>query len=136
MTATDTTPAQMIRDAASALGITMTAVFVPFSVSRNAVPRNGEDKPWQSLNWNVTLERNGRAFITTDYSSGIGNAPSANAKAPLNYRNGADRRYQADAVAWEIENGFQARHNFGGFIAKDRKSPSCLRLKACFPRSS
>lgn len=103
----DATPAEMIRDAATALGITMSAVFVPFSVSRNAVPRDGQDKPWQSLNWRVTLERNGRAFLTTDYSAGAGNAPAYNAKMPRAY-NGNAETYKAKAIAHECETGRRA----------------------------
>jgi hypothetical protein len=123
-TATATTPAEMIRNAATALGLTMSAVFVPFSLSRNAVAKDGQEKPWRSLNWRVTLERNGRPFITTDYSAGEGNAPSYNAKMPRAYQYGNEKRFRADAIAWEIENGFAARVSFGGgFIAADRKKP-------------
>lgn len=110
--ATAATPAELIRKAASDLGVTMSAVFVPFSTSRNAAPRNGQDKPWQSLNWKVTLERNGRAFLTTDYSAGIGHAPSANAKAPRTFH-GSDSWYRAHATEWEIEHGYAARWSWG-----------------------
>lgn len=49
-------------------GITMTAVFVPQSKSRNAKEKN------LSLNWLVTITANGRS-ITTDYMQGIGHLP-------------------------------------------------------------
>jgi hypothetical protein len=51
-------------------GLTIEAVFVPFSQSRNA----GEKSP--SLNWKVTLKHNGRKVLTTDYMAGCAHAPS------------------------------------------------------------
>jgi uncharacterized protein YodC (DUF2158 family) len=52
------------------LGLTMTAVFIPWSKSRRR-----EDSPRPSdysLNWRVTLLKGGKEVITTDYSAGIG----------------------------------------------------------------
>ena len=43
-----------IEAAIAALGLTVDAVFVPYSKSRNA---GGE---WLGLNWRVTLKRNGK----------------------------------------------------------------------------
>lgn len=55
-------------------GITVRAAFVPFSQSRNAKP---DPKPGDlSLNWKVTLLKDGREVLTTDYQAGIGHAPS------------------------------------------------------------
>lgn len=53
------------------LGLTMEAVFVPLSQSRNA------RKKHPSLNWSVTLTAKGgkRLAITTDYMQGIGHIP-------------------------------------------------------------
>jgi hypothetical protein len=50
------------------LRIKYAATFIPQSVSRNA----GEKQ--KSLNWRVSLERNGRA-LATDYMQGIGHVP-------------------------------------------------------------
>lgn len=61
---------QHITDVINSLGLTMTTVFVPWSRSRNA----GEKYP--SLNWLVTIKRNGREVLTTDYSAGCGHCPS------------------------------------------------------------
>lgn len=50
--------------------LTVLAEFVPFSKSRNA-----KDKPKLddlSLNWKVTLQKDGRNILTTDYQMGIG----------------------------------------------------------------
>ena len=57
------------QEAIDALGLTMTAVFVPFSQSRNAKEKN------KSLNWKVTIHRNGRDILTTDYAQGVGHVP-------------------------------------------------------------
>jgi len=55
---------------AAELGLTLTAQFVPQSLSRNAQDRT------PSLNWRVTLSRKGRtSFITTDYMQGAGHIP-------------------------------------------------------------
>lgn len=64
------TAAETIEATAADLGLTVKAEFVPWSLSRRA----GEKGP--SLNWKVTLVRNGRAVLTTDYSAGAGHCPS------------------------------------------------------------
>lgn len=51
------------------LGLTMDAVFVPFSQSRNAHEKQS------SLNWRVTLKV-GRQSFTTDYMQGVGHLPN------------------------------------------------------------
>lgn len=56
-------------------GVTLDSVFVPFSQSRNAKAEDG--KPWESLNWRVTLKRNGREVLTTDYAQGVAYAPAS-----------------------------------------------------------
>ena len=128
MTATVAASTTDPRDALAALmereGLTVSAVFVPFSQSRNAAPRGrGPDgellKPWRSLNWRVTLNRTAltgggsgllavkvtRAMITTDYSAGEGHAPSAKV-----FRRGTVA-YE-EAVATEVETG-RARNREG-----------------------
>jgi len=50
--------------------ITVESVFIPWSRSRN----KGEKQP--SLNWKVTIKKDGRHVLTTDYSAGMGHAPS------------------------------------------------------------
>lgn len=69
-TETAVTPKQAILAWAERHGVAMSAQFVPFSQSRN----KGEKSP--SLNWRVTLSRNGRDILTTDYSAGCGHCPS------------------------------------------------------------
>ena len=61
---------KLARDAISALGLAVESVFVPFSQSRNKAEKN------KSLNWQVTLKRNGLVIITTDYSAGSGHCPA------------------------------------------------------------
>lgn len=82
-------------------GITIESTFVPFSRSRNAA----EKLP--SLNWIVTLKRDGRDVLTTDYGAGMAHCPSYNSKAPQRW-NRPDRMWQSAICAWECENGFQA----------------------------
>lgn len=67
-----------LQAAIDALGITYTADFVPFSKSRNAKKAT---KPGDySLNWKVTIRKNGRS-LCTDYMQGIGHIPGKAASA-------------------------------------------------------
>jgi len=59
-------------DFTQAYGLTIAAVFVPFSQSRNKAEK------YPSLNWRVTLQYNGRDIITTDYSAGMAHCPAHN----------------------------------------------------------
>lgn len=60
------------------LGLTVKAVFVPWSESRSAREWRKENKGKiphardMNLNWRVMLMGEGREIITTDYSAGIG----------------------------------------------------------------
>ena len=75
------------QDTLNALGITVESVFVPFSQSRN------KDSEYPNLNWRVTIKRNGRDVLTTDYSAGMAHCPGYNAETvpdsffPRHYRN-------------------------------------------------
>lgn len=83
---------------AEALGLSIDCAFVPFSQSRNAKEK------WQSLNWRVTLKRNGRDILETDYSQGIAHCPAYSIKGKYG---------QANAIAIEIEKGRIAKKAFG-----------------------
>ena len=78
------------------LGLTISAKFVPFSQSRNAKEKS------PSLNWQVTLLRDGREVLTTDYSAGCAHAPSY--KQTWGRRTSEDQERDS-RVAWECENG-------------------------------
>lgn len=70
-------PAQAIES----LGLTVESVFVPFSQSRNKDEKN------PSLNWKVTIKRNGRDVLVTDYMAGMGHCPNYGAdKAPVTFQ--------------------------------------------------
>lgn len=58
------------------LGISVESQFVPWSKSRSFDPETGRDASRKSLNWRVTLKKDGREVITTDYTAGIAHAPS------------------------------------------------------------
>ena len=70
------------------LGLTVESVFVPFSQSRN------KDETRKSLNWRVTVKRNGRDVLTTDYSAGVAHCHAKASKAPSGWR--APDRYRPD----------------------------------------
>lgn len=92
------------------LGLELRAQFVPFSQSRNAKPRAGQSAPWKSLNWRVTIERNGREILTCDYSQGVAHCPAS--KAPAARFPSNDDRQQA--INLEIETGFVALPDYLG----------------------
>src|SRR5690242_17939802 len=56
--------------AIESLALTVTAEFVPFSKSRFKAERMA------SLNYRVTIKRNGRDVLTTDYMMGQANCPA------------------------------------------------------------
>lgn len=97
---TEQTAGDRILAACSALGLTLRNDFVPFSKSRNA----GKDH--RSLNWNITLERNGRDVLTTDYSAGIGHCPAH--KLSIKDAGGANSMLRATAIEIETETGKRA----------------------------
>ena len=83
------------------LGLTLKSTFIPFSQSRNKVERI------PSLNWRVTVERNGREVLTTDYSAGMGHCPS--------YKQGARQTLDyMSAINHECETGKTARRKWSG----------------------
>ncbi len=85
---TTLTPKQKAQAAIEVLGLTMEAKFVPFSQSRNKAEKH------KSLNWIITIKRNGRDVLTTDYGAGCGHCPAKASKAPATYR--AKDRFRAD----------------------------------------
>lgn len=110
MSDTERTPRERILDWAKQEGIAMVATFVPYSQSRNAKPGPGRDKPWRSLNWQITLLKGdgsvegGRAILLTDYSAGEAHAPAAKGASPFARRD-PDREAR---IKWECENGYEA----------------------------
>lgn len=88
-------------------GISIKAEFVPFSKSRHAENDPGNRPYNRSLNWKVTLVKDGRDIITTDYSAGCGHCPSykQNARWTLDY---------TQLIVFETEHG-KAAHRPNGF---------------------
>jgi hypothetical protein len=103
-----------LQRAISDLEIAMVAVFIPWSKSRSSRSlKQGAHVTERSLNWRVTLKRNGREILTTDYTAGIGHAPS--------YKQGVRMTLDSEAaLLHETERGTVAkpsanlRHVFSG----------------------
>lgn len=80
--AKEQTAGEKITATMAALGLTVTAQFVPWSQSRNKNEKEENRfggtavRPRLSLNWRVTLTNNDRAILTTDYSAGIAHCPA------------------------------------------------------------
>jgi len=90
--------------------ITMTTRFVPFSQSRNKAEK------YKSLYWLVTIQRNGRDVLTTDYSAGEGHCPAY--KKPVTRAGKVDKYAQRALIDFEVEKGTAARANidFSGHV--------------------
>ncbi len=86
------------------LGLTVSSHFVPWNASRHFKP-NGK---WidMSLNWQVTVHKNGRPFLTTDYSAGIAHCPS--------YKQGKLSVDEADAIVRECTTGRKSLRSISG----------------------
>lgn len=84
-----------VKKVLSDMGLTLESVFVPFSQSRNKAEK------YPSLNWKVTLKKNGKDIVTTDYMAGCGHAPS--------YQKHKDPYKNRRAVDLECETGFTAK---------------------------
>lgn len=106
------TPAQRADKAAQELKLTLTAVFVPWSQSRN----KAEKQP--SLNWKVTLLRDGREVLTTDYMAGSGHCPAHKREAMK------DKGLYRALIRWECEHGYGVSPNSTyEFIRRGKGAP-------------
>lgn len=85
------TPEERVKEWANRHEISAKFDFVPFYLSRSA----GQENP--SLNWEVTLYKNGREFLCFDYSAGMAHAPS--------YKQNMKYQIEVDAVRRECETG-------------------------------
>lgn len=88
------------------LGVTYRADFVPFSTSRN---RDNKDK---SLNWVVSLGREGQKSFVTDYMQGIGHLPGY--KQLWGRPSYDERQEQKARIEWGAEKGRHCRMGLGG----------------------
>lgn len=97
---------EQIDAAIAKYGLSLTAVFVPWSQSRNRQAKE------PSLNWQVTLLRDGRAVLTTDYSAGSAHAPSDKAPKQMHW-DYHESRIRRDLVAKECETGKRCVYRWG-----------------------
>lgn len=106
-----------IAEVIAQLGLTITSEFIPFSRSRN------KDEKHKSLNWKVTVQRNGRDVLTCDYSAGAGQCPSYGRKPPAAWDRPA--RFWPELVAeFETESGYQTRpFTTWGWFSADKSKP-------------
>lgn len=112
------TSREKIQAAIRDLDLTIASVFIPFSNSRN----HGAKHP--SLNWRITLQRAGRAVLTTDYSAGMAHCPSYAAPVAVTW----DRpktMWRETVTRWECEHGFRAKAflRYSGFSSGGKPEP-------------
>lgn len=100
-----------LKKAIEAAGLTVEAVFVPWSQSRNkdeketvhSGNREPKTRPRRSLNWRVTLKKDGRDIIATDYSAGVGHCGAY--KASMKELGHVNSIMHDEAIAQECETG-------------------------------
>lgn len=106
--------AALVSDWMNRHGVKVESVFVPWSQSRNRDERETDwsgkktNRPQRSLNWRVTITRNGREVVSLDYSSGIGHAPCYMQSPPKT--DPEYSAYMARLIA-ETETGFKTKRN-------------------------
>jgi hypothetical protein len=108
-----------LQETVDKMGLTVRSEFVPFSRSRrkDEDPKRNIDK--RSLNWTVTVARNGRDILTTEYSAGVGHCPS--------YKQGARWTLgYAALIEYETENGFAAKAQSWGITKGKAIEPKAL----------
>lgn len=93
------TPNQIIEQ----IGLSVEFKFVPFSKSRNR-----DNKERKSLNWSVSLFKDGREVLTTDYTAGCAHCPS--------YKSGPITMDDADAIDSECETGRKSMRHGGRVV--------------------
>lgn len=82
------------------LKLTVEAAFVPFSQSRNKTEKS------PSLNWRVTVKRDGRDVLTTDFMAGLAHCPGYAAEKvpstfrPHGYKNASGKPYPGTTSAY------------------------------------
>lgn len=97
------------RDLIADAGLTVRAVFIPWSKSRNS----REKMP--SLNWRVTLEHKGREVFSFDYSAGSAHCPAYRKRFKGAINPTAEK---ADAIRKECERGREYTGWAGGCNGK------------------
>lgn len=122
-------PQDLLAAAMQDLGLTVDAVFVPWSQSRAKDDKETDyatgkpsNRPCYSLQWRVTLKRNGRDVLATDYGAGIAHCPSDKIKPPQHWDR-PDKDWKHQASAWECEHGVPASYLFGNFQAAIKATP-------------
>ena len=93
---------ESVQDVITRMGITVESVFVPWSRSRS------KDAKQPSLNWRVTVKRNGTDVLTTDYMAGMAHCPGYNKPVPSNWGK-ASGMWRPTICAAECETGMAMR---------------------------
>jgi len=96
---------ETLNAAIAALGLSVKAEFVPLSLSRN----KGEKHP--TLNWLITLLKDGKEILSADYSAGSAYCPAY--KASIKRLGGRNSVMRDEAIRWECEHG---RASFTGTL--------------------
>ena len=135
------------------LKLSVDARFVPFSQSRNKAEKH------KTLNWVMTVKRDGRDVLTTDYMAGMAHCPGhAAEKAPSKFqahgykmRAGSPtpalaaciaaqsrmRCFRNIATRFALQNASRAfpwKLTHGGAVMKTRSSASSRRPQSCLIR--
>lgn len=112
--------------------IGMVVEFVPYSKSRNKDTKRLDSKgkptlqPEYTLNWKVTIYRDGRKIITTDYAQGSGHCPAS--KASVKELGNANSIMRDAAIRQECETGKRYRFSDYGIMGSKLPPPSIVDI--------
>ncbi len=104
-----------IESTMKAHAIAVKSEFVPWSRSRDFKPAKTTSK---TLNWRVTVTKDGRDILTTDYSAGIAHAPSYKQPFQLTTAN-------AERLEFEVEHGRVAKGEHSLYGGKAINPDAC-----------
>ena len=106
---------ETLPEACAALGLSLVTQFIPWSQSRDY--EHGKPVGKRMAQWRVTLLRDGKPIITTDYGQGIGHLPAY--KASIKELGNRDCSMRMEAIERELETG----KVWDAFLAKPQTIP-------------
>lgn len=107
---------QKLEQAIAELGLTVESTFIPFSQSRSKAEKN------YNLNWEVTLKKDGRHVLTTEYSAGMAHCPAYKKIKPMNQW-GRFTLDDMELIKFECERGQKAHRNIDHISGNGKIEP-------------
>jgi hypothetical protein len=97
-----------LADAIAKHGLTVEAIFIPWSRSRE------KDRKDPCLNWRIALKKGDREILSTDFTAGQASCPADKRKDPYKKR---------ELIRWECEHGYEARYWESSGVISSQRAP-------------